>query len=255
MPKHGYFTPSRFKDAMTDSNKVGSYRGYIGDKEIRTSGGIVYFDDKQVVEVGPQAEVVKALGKWLPDMTQKDVKEALIPEKGIGETAIDYAHQVAMERLGVYMPDVTAPALEHGLIYEDAAVEAYELQTFAEVERVLEPLVLNEYVAGTPDGLIGTEGIIEVKCPWNPKNHLFNLVSGEQVDQYTPQMQGYMWITGAKWCDFISYDPRYPENLQTKIIRVERDQAYIDRLAERIEYLNTIATGIVEGLTPPQPQG
>ena len=190
MPKHGFFTPSRFKDAMTNGR-----------------------------------------GKDTP-----------------GQTAIDYAWEVAMERLGVVAPDFTAPALQWGNDHEHLAIEHYAWQTFNEVEAVLQPFVHPDYsfVAGTPDGLIGTEGLIEVKCPYNPKNHLQNYLNGAQVGQYTPQMQGYMWITGAQWCDFVSFDPRYPEVMKIKIIRVERDQDYIDLLAARITELNEIANQIVK---------
>ncbi len=194
MPKPGYFTPSRFKDAMTNSR-----------------------------------------GKDAP-----------------GQTAIDYAYEVAMERLGVEAPKVFAPALDWGNEWEDLAVKRYEYEALCEVERVILPLEHpdHDYVAGTPDGLIDTEGIVEVKCPYNPKNHLLNLVDGAQVKQYTPQMQGYMWITGAKWCDFVSYDPRYPDELKIKIIRIERDQDYIDKLADRITLLEDIAAEVVGRLMP-----
>ena len=55
-----------------------------------------------------------------------------------------------------------------------------------------------------------------------------------------------MWITGAKWCDFVSFDPRFPDEHQIKIIRVDRDQQYIDALAERIAMLNDLTNDLVK---------
>jgi hypothetical protein len=52
--------------------------------------------------------------------------------------------------------------------------------------------------------------------------------------QYMDQVMGQIWITGRQWCDFISYDPRLPENAQIFIQRVERDEDYIATLEEEI---------------------
>ena len=190
MPKLGYFTPSRFADAMTNG------RG-------------------------------------------KDT---------FGKTALTLVTEVAMERIGVKKEEITAPALTWGNDHEPIAIMRYMEITFSEVEPVLEPFVHPEfnYVAGTPDGLIGVDGLIEVKCPFNPVNHFLNLSTGEQIAQYNPQMQGYMWITGAKWCDFVSFDPRFPDEYQIKIIKVDRDQQYIDALAERIAMLNDLTNDLVK---------
>lgn len=164
-----------------------------------------------------------------------------------GETAISYAYEVAMERLGVKKPEITAPALEWGNEWEPLAIKRYSELTFTEVELVIQPFVHPDFdfVAGTPDGLIGTDGLIEVKCPYNPINHFMNLMDGRQIKQYNPQMQGYMWITGALWCDFVSFDPRYSGEMTLAIHRVERDQAFIDALRDRIIVLNQIAADLV----------
>ena len=190
MPKLGYFTPSRFADAMTNG------RG-------------------------------------------KDT---------FGKTALTLVTEVAMERIGVSKEEITAPALSWGNDHEPLAIKRYMDETLSEVEPVLQPFVHPDfdYVAGTPDGLVSVDGLIEVKCPFNPVNHFLNVSTGEQIAQYNPQMQGYMWITQAKWCDFVSFDPRYPEEFQIKIIRVERDQEYIDALAERIAMLNDLANDLVK---------
>lgn len=153
-----------------------------------------------------------------------------------GKTAKAYAYTVALERLGVEMPELTAKALEWGQYYEPEAIELYQSTTGNVVgltDVVQHPQL--EYVAGTPDGLIGTDGIIEVKCPYNPVNHMANLKEGEQINDYWWQIQGYLWLTDRQWCDFVSYDPRFPEGLQLAVHRVNRDEEEISKLAQRVQ--------------------
>jgi hypothetical protein len=153
-----------------------------------------------------------------------------------GKIARTYAYQVALERLGVEMPEVTGKALEWGQYHEAEAIELYQHTTGNAVgltDVVQHPQL--EYVAGTPDGLIGMDGIIEVKCPYNPVNHMANLRDGEQIEDYWWQIQGYLWITGRQWCDFISYDPRFPERLQLAVHRVYRSEKSISELDERVQ--------------------
>jgi hypothetical protein len=167
-----------------------------------------------------------------------------------GKTAWTYAYKVACERLGVEFPEVWAKAMEWGVENELDAIEAYQTQTgqLVTLNDVIQHPTL-DYVAGTPDGLIGEDGIIEVKCPYNSVNHLMNLKSGAQIEDYKYQIQGYLWITGRKWCDFVSYDPRFKKDLQLAIYRVDRDQLLIDELAARVqEFEETVMTEIMGGL-------
>jgi len=168
--------------------------------------------------------------------------------KGLGKTAMAYAQRVALERLGVEVPEITGWALEHGILNEPHAIEAYEQKTGSVV---IQPLPIQhpevDYVAGTPDGLIGDDGIVEIKCPYNPINHLANLTTGEQLNHYKWQIQGYLWITGRKWCDFVSYDQRFPEHLRMYIKRVDRDDMMIADIAERAEKFEELVQSIVNG--------
>lgn len=153
-----------------------------------------------------------------------------------GKTAKTYAYQVALERMGVEMPEITGKAIEWGQYYEPEAIELYQQTTGRLVgltDVVQHPEL--EYVAGTPDGLVGDDGIIEVKCPYNPVNHMANLREGEQIEDYWYQIQGYLWLTNRDWCDFVSYDPRFPEGSRLVVHRVKRDEAEISKLAERVQ--------------------
>lgn len=257
MPKLGCFTPSRFKDALADSISPGSYTGQIGPVKVFTADGSVslFFEADKIAQkvcpVGPQADVVRELAKHLPGVTQKDIKEALTVEKGIGESAYNAVYRVVAERRGAEPdPERTTMEMEHGIIYEQAAAERYEQETFTEVEQVLAPIVHPKYpfVAGTPDRLVGTEGLLEIKCP-NNANHLQNIAYQKQLQDYYAQIQGYLWITGLKWCDFVSYSPRFKiREDQIFIHRVYPDQPFIDRLEKRILLLEEIAAGVVAKL-------
>ena len=125
---------------------------------------------------------------------------------------------------------------------EPLARMIYAERTFRDV-RITEFSVsdTHPYVGGTMDGLVGKVGGIEIKCPYNPSEHLANIIDRKQIKQYTPQMQGYMWIFGLEWIDFISFDPRMPEPYDLVIERVERDEPYIGQLIERCELAFEIA--------------
>lgn len=167
-----------------------------------------------------------------------------------GKTAHTYAARIALERLGVELPDIKAAALDHGNDWEPYAIGVYEQKFDVLVIDKLEPIQHPDFdfVGGTPDGLVGEDGLIEVKCPFNPVNHLANLRSGEQIMDYRWQIQGYLWITGRKWCDFVSYDYRFPEDLQLYVQRVERSEPMIDELQQRVVKFEAIVNGILEGI-------
>lgn len=79
----------------------------------------------------------------------------------------------------------------------------------------------------SPDGYVGDfEGVIEAKCPL-PATHLDYLRTGVIPTEYQRQIQHHLWITGARWCDWLSFCPDFPEHLQVKLVRVERVSADI----------------------------
>ena len=86
------------------------------------------------------------------------------------------------------------------------------------------------YVGASVDGLVGGDGMIEIKCPASMQKHLDALLTGAHAVEYQAQIQGCLWITGRQWCDAVSYDPRFGE-LALAIVRVQRDEAFITTLA------------------------
>jgi len=81
-----------------------------------------------------------------------------------------------------------------------------------------------EYGA-SPDGLVGESGLLEVKCP-APHTHVGYLLGDKLPTKYVPQVMGQLAVTGLDFCDFASYCP----GLDIFIVRVQRDEAYIDAL-------------------------
>lgn len=116
----------------------------------------------------------------------------------------------------------------HGQALEPLARAAYEFATdcACEVPAFIQHPGL-QYVGYSPDGLVGDEGLIEIKCPALETRHMRTVESQKCPDDYYAQVQGGLWVTGRKWADFISYFP----SISTEIVRVERDEAFINRLA------------------------
>lgn len=161
-----------------------------------------------------------------------------------GKAAKDLIYKVAWERLlkagnisnGLGRLNVSSKPMEHGEDYEGEAILKYMEVTGLEVDYHQKFIELDDFIGGTPDGYIGQDGLIEVKCPWNGGNHLESMLTGEIYNQdYVYQIQGYLWITGRKWCDFVTYDPDLTDKLQINIIRVERDETIIQGIREVME--------------------
>lgn len=116
---------------------------------------------------------------------------------------------------------------------EGFAREAYELETGNVVQQVgfiTHPDFPS--VGASPDGLIGTDGGLELKCPRSSAIHLERFLSGIPAE-YIPQIQGCMWVTGRKWWHFCSYDPRMPASHQLLHILVPRDDLIMHRSRTR----------------------
>lgn len=105
----------------------------------------------------------------------------------------------------------TSAAMQWGIDHEDDARTAYEVHTGNLVELtgfIPHPEV--KYLGASPDGLIDDDGILEIKCP-NPATHISYLRGGVVPEEYRPQVLLQLVVTGRKWCDFVSYDPRAKE--------------------------------------------
>jgi hypothetical protein len=127
--------------------------------------------------------------------------------------------------------------MQRGTELEPFARMNYELETDREVTEV--GFCMHDILrcGVSPDGLIGDDGGIEIKCP-KPSTHVKYLRNGKLPSEYKAQVMGCLWITGREWWDFMSYHPQMPNLL----IRVHRDEEYINQL----ERLVTHACQIIE---------
>ena len=97
-----------------------------------------------------------------------------------------------------------------------------------------------EMSGASPDGLVGHEGLVEIKCP-NTSTHIETLLDEKVPSKYVTQMMWQMACTGRSWCDFVSFDPRMPEDMQLFIKRVPRDNEMIASLeAEVVKFLGEL---------------
>lgn len=153
----------------------------------------------------------------------------------------NYKMDLVVERLtNSPTSSFSSPAMQWGTETEPLARMAYEAKFGLFVDQVAfcnHPTIKN--FGCSPDGVVG-DGLIEIKCP-NTTTHIEYLMGGIPPAKYVPQMQTQMACTGAKWCDFVSFDPRLPPELQLIVIRLNRDDAYIQEIeAEVKQFLDEV---------------
>lgn len=162
-------------------------------------------------------------------------KVSAVLAKKDSATRADYLTDLVLERLtGTQQEFYQNEAMQWGTDTEPQARMAYEAETSNLVDElgfIDHPTIAN--FGCSPDGVIGESGLIEIKCP-NSKTHLSTLLSGKAPTKYIPQMQTQMAVMNRQWCDFVSFDPRLPEDLQLFVIRVNRDDEYIAKLEEEV---------------------
>ena len=150
--------------------------------------------------------------------------------------------QLVVERMTNQVAEsYTNAAMEWGIEHEPFARAAYEAKTGNMVDQV--GSIDNPSVpmsSASPDGLIGNDGCLEIKCP-NTATHIDTILGEPIAKKYYDQMQWQMRCANRDWCDFVSYDPRMPSHLQLFIKRVERNILYIAQLEmEVIQFLSEV---------------
>lgn len=185
------------------------------------------------IEQGSDAWMRCRLGK----VTASRVSDVIARTKtGWGASRANYMAQLVAERLtGRVAESYSNAAMQWGTEQEPNARAAYEFMRDADVELigfVDHPRI--DMSGASPDGLIGEDGLVEIKCP-NTATHIDTLLAGKIADKYVVQMQWQMACTGRQWCDHVSYDPRMPESMQLWVQRIERDDQRIAQLEADVE--------------------
>lgn len=153
---------------------------------------------------------------------------------GFGASRATLMAELICERLtAIPAEKFVTSAMQNGMDTEAEARHAYVFYTGSGVIEV--GLVPHPTIAGThasPDGLVGAEGLLEIKCP-QPAAHLDTLL-GSVPGKYLTQMAWQMACTGRQWCDFVSYNASFPENMRLFIQRVHRDDARVAELEREV---------------------
>ena len=138
----------------------------------------------------------------------------------------EYLMELVVERLTNQATEhFVSDAMQWGIDQEEAAAQHYAFECGVEVQFsdfIDHPTI--PMSGASPDRLVGDEGLLEIKCP-TTKVHVDFLLTGQINIDYQWQMLWQMICTGRRWCDFMSYDPRLPVHLQSKIVRVHLDGA------------------------------
>ena len=212
--------------------------------------------------MGNDADLEQGSGAWLFARTGyvtasrfKDVLDFTKAGKA-GAKRTAYLWEIVIERLtGQPSEHYTNAAMEWGSSQETHSRMAYEAATGNMVEQVgfiKHPTL--PLCGGSPDGIIGDDGGFESKSPFNSAIHLTTVLDGMPED-HMPQVQGLLWITGRKWWDFTSYDPRLPVPLNQHIQRIERDDEYIAKLEAEVIKFSAEAAALLARLKPSAASG
>jgi putative phage-type endonuclease len=164
-----------------------------------------------MVEQGSQEWLQERLGH----VTASRLSDVLATIKtGEAASCRNYRAELVAQRLtGNIESSFTNAAMQWGTDNEPIARSEYEVRTGVFVDQVgfiKHPTI--EWSGASPDGLVGDSGLIEIKCP-NTATHIDTLLTGKIPSQYENQMLWQIACTGREWCDFVSFDPRLPEEL------------------------------------------
>jgi putative phage-type endonuclease len=196
------------------------------------------------------------LAQRIAKVTASRISDVIAKTKtGVSTSKQNYLIQIVTERLTGKKADsgFVSQAMLDGIERESAARELYMRTRGVSVTEVGffdHPIIKNS--GASPDGAVNAEeegkyaGLIEIKCPIET-THTNTIMSKSVPSKYIPQMQWQLACTGAKWVDFVSYNPNFPEELQLFVARVDRDDTYIAELeAEVIKFLDEVEQTIIK---------
>lgn len=182
------------------------------------------------------SDIIQGSAEWFAiragRVTASRVADVVAKTKtGWGASRANYMAELIAERLtGEPAERFTNAAMQWGTDHEPDARAAYEFfrdASVIEVGFVEHPAIA--MTGASPDGLVGDDGLVEIKCP-NTATHLDTLLSQTVPAKYVTQMLWQMACTGRQWCDFVSYDPRLPESMSLFVKRIDRDDKRIAEL-------------------------
>jgi putative phage-type endonuclease len=198
------------------------------------------------IEQGTDDWFAARLGK----VTASRVADIIAKTKtGYSTSRDNYMAQLVCERMtNTKGESFNSAAMEWGTNQEPFARAAYEAKTGVMVEEVgfvSHPKI--EWAGASPDGFVGDDGLVEIKCP-NTATMIETLLTEKVPAKYNTQMQFQMACTDRSWCDYVVFDPRMPAGAQLFVKRVERDDEYIAEMESEIKTFLNEVTAKVEKL-------
>ena len=184
----------------------------------------------------------------LGKVTASRVADVLAKIKS-GESASrrNYKIQLVSERLtGERQETYINQAMQDGIDREVFARDRY-VQQFGEVEEIGFVKHPTLEAGASPDGMVGEDGILEIKCPMG-STHTETLMTQDVPSRYIPQIQFQLLCTGRKWCDFVSYNPMFPQHLQIFVKRVEADLVYQKELESEVKQFLSEVDNVINKL-------
>jgi hypothetical protein len=179
-------------------------------------------------------EIIQGTTAWLKlraGIPTASCFDMILTPKGKPSTSADrYLYELLAERiLGRPIVKAVTTWMDRGSQTEAEAVAYYESLRDLDTKKI--GFVTNDAgsIGASPDRLVGADGLLEIKVP-KESTHVGYLLNGTVGDTYWPQLQGQLWIAERKWVDIMSYSPDMPE----VVIHVERDEAYIEKLAATV---------------------
>jgi putative phage-type endonuclease len=186
---------------------------------------------------GMQQRTAEWMAARCGKLTASRIASAVARTKtGWGASRANVLADLIVERLtGQPIEGYTNKEMQWGTDTEPQARDAYSFYAdvdVTEVGFVVHPSMPD--CGASPDGLVGEDGLVEIKCP-NTATHIDTLLGDPIADKYIKQMQWQMACTNRKWCDYVSFDPRMPGNMRIFVKRVPRDDALIASLTKEAE--------------------
>jgi len=184
----------------------------------------------RIVNVIQGSEAWDELRRGVP--TASNFDKIITPAKGeLSKSWTSYAAELIAAEHRVVVPPPPTFWMEWGTENEPYAVKAYEILT----GRTAAPVGFvwpddHERYGCSPDRLIGSDGLLQVKCP-KPETVIAYHAGGGLPTEYRPQVFGELFVTGRDWTDFVAFHPQ----LKPFVYRVERDEKYIAALSEALE--------------------
>jgi putative phage-type endonuclease len=193
--------------------------------------------EQDLIEQRTEAWHTQRLGR----VTASRLADVLAKTKsGYSASRNNYMTQLVLERItGTRAEFYSNAAMIHGVEQEPFARAAYEAHTGQMVEEVgFIPHPTIEAAGASPDGLVGDDGMVEIKCPSSStalECWLTRSQGGNPVDaKYYAQMQFQMRCADRSWVDYVVFDPRMPAKAQLFIVRVERNDDWLKIAEEEV---------------------